>query len=642
MKTIACSLALLALAAAPAGAQVMLRPAPLSFTADSLARGAEVRVVNAGPETVVLTAWTLAPFASRGGNEVPGRSATLPRGGLRVPARSQALLVIDTDSAAWKAATLGTYQSNLAVTYAGGTAEAQVFATKPRPLPTAAPPTSTTVPARPLVRQLTLDTREGRPGRYADAVLVPAWQGTEVSDTAFVFSMDGGMPALARVDAPRAWDGRRAYPVRLSGLRGGRTYKGVVHLGADTASRVELTVRASHHVGFLLLTVLLGVCAGLGVRRWVDLHRPVTLLRERVLRAGPAFGRAAGSLGLAETANRGLTEEFKRQQEALYARLKGLTRFLIKNDEVQKDFASATAEVEALEARVASASALGRERQALRAGYEAVLPLLEDARRPAADASVLPPSPRVGEAARAALEGAVTLDTLDALRAAAAGLRAFLPRWAAVLQDARAKQDWMDDLSDGASGDERTPLAAAQLLLDRVHWDLWDLADAAAFDKRTPEDHLQTVEDALRQVAAARRATFKRPRTATYRGDDRDEREIATVDGMAAAEPERAWISVPGDGPLPTTPAEQLTLADRIRVARGTRDLGIAAVASVGSLLTGLTTHYYGADPFGSFADYSTVFGWAFGITAATSLLAANLTAGLATLQRAGLPVPRR
>ncbi|HEX6911726.1 MAG TPA: hypothetical protein VF142_15090 [Longimicrobium sp.] len=643
MKKI-CSLAaaLIALTAAPAAAQVVLRPAPLTFKADSLTRGAEVRVVNTGPATVVLTSWTLGTFASRGGNEIPGRTAAIPRGGLRVPARSQAVLIIDMDTLAWKNAE-GTYQSNLAVTYAGGTAEAQIFVTRPKPAPTAAPATATTKAARPVVRELTVDTREGRPGRYDDAVLVPAWQGTEINDSTFVFTTEAGAPALARVGAPREWDGHaqgREYPVRLSSLRGGRTYKGVVYLGADpVASRVELTVRASHRLRYLLLTVVLGVAAGLMVRRWMDLHRPVTLLRERVLRAGSAFKRAADSLELGPAATGGLITKFTGQQEEIYGKLKGLTRFFIKNDEVQKDFQTATAEVDALEARIASASALARERKALRAAHEAVLPLLTSARRPNADAKVLPQTPRVIEAAAITLAKPVELESMDALRTEAAGLRTFLPRWAAVFQEARARQEWLDRLSHDASADENTRLAAAQEELDRVHWDLWDLADAAAFDARTPESHMQNAEDALRQVAAARRVALKRPPGETYRGGRED--EMAMTTGPEAARPGYVWLSVPGDGPLPATPAEQLTLAERIRVARGTRDVGIAVVAFLGSLLTTMATHYYSADPFGSFADYSAVFGWAFGITAAASLLAGSLTAGLATLQRAGMPLPR-
>jgi hypothetical protein len=632
--------AVAALTATPAAAQVVLRPAPLAVTADSLTKGAEVRVVNSGPATVVLTAWTLGAFTSREGKTVPGRTAVLPGGGLRVPARSQALLLIDADTVPWKAADPGRYQSHLAVTYTGGTAEAQIFASKPRPAATATPPTPSTVAARPLVRQITLHARRGVPGQYGDRVVVPAWQGTEVNANTFVLTSDGSTPALARIGEPGAWeeDGlRRAYPVQIRNLRGGRTYRGAVDLGADTlASRVELTVHASHHIAFLFLTVLLGVAAGLAVRRWTDLHRPVTLLRERVLRAGPVFGRSADSLGLDKPATDGLKKEFGGLQGTIYRSLEQLTRFWISNDEVQKEFGDARQQVEALEAKAAAAAALAGEMQALRTAHDAVLPLLQGVAPPPVDPGILPDQPRAVSEARATLTRPVTLESMDALRSAAAAQRAFLPRWAAVFQEARQKQAWLDRVAQGAAADgEATRLAAAQLDLDRVRWDLWDLADAAAFDARTPQTLLQNVEDTLRQVAAARAVAAKRPRV-TYRDG-----EQATLDSTAAAapgEPGRVWLSVPGDGPLPATPAEQLTLAERIRVARGTRDVGIALAAFAAALLTTLAKHYFGGDGFGSFADYTAVFGWAFGITAATSLVLTNLTAGLATLQRVGLP----
>jgi hypothetical protein len=643
MRKILCSIlaAAASLAPATAAAQVVLRPAPLTVTVDSLAKGAEVRVVNTGPATVVLTSWTLGAFTSREGKTVSGRTAVLPGGGLRVPARSQAVLLIDADTVPWKAADPGRYQSHLAVTYTGGTAEAQIFASKPRPAPTAAPPTPSTVAARPLVRKITLRARRGTPGTFDDRVFVPAWAGTEINADTFVLTSEGAAPALATVDSPRAWkpDGlRREYRVALRNLRGGRTYSGVVHLGADTtASRVELTVRASHHIAFLLLTVALGVAAGLLVRRWTDLHRPVTLLRERVLRAGNAFERAVGSLGLGAAEAAGLQAEFTARQAERYAELKQLTRFLISNDDVQKEFDAARREVEALEGKSASAAALAAELRALRAVRESVAPLVAEARRPAADPDVLPDTPRAVAAADATLAAPVTLASTDALRGAAAAQRALLPRWAAVFQDARQKQAWLDRLVPGLPAAEETRVAAAQADLDRVQWDLWDLADAASFDARRPETLLQNVEDALRQAAAAH-AVAKRNQK-TYRGGP----EMATLDGVPPAAPGERWLAVPGDGPLPGTPAEQLAFAERIRMARGTYDIGIALAAFAAALLTTLSTQYFGDDPFGSFADYAKVFGWGFGITAATGLLLTNLTAGLATLQRAGLPsLPRR
>jgi hypothetical protein len=508
---------------------------------------------------------------------------------------------------------------------AGGSASAQAA-----PQPAAG--------ARPMGAKLTVHARNGIPlaGTFRGRVAVPALRGTEHDPGPFVLESAGGMPALARVGRPRQWSADtayRAYPVTLTQLRGGRTYTGKVRLDTTQASTVELTVQASDSIWFLLLTVLLGVGLGLLVRRWTDLHRPATVLRERVLRAGDAFGRAVDAPELGGERAKTLQAEFTAKQRDVYARLKELTRFLVSNDEVQKEFEAARRAVEALEAKVAAATALAAELKALRTTHTAVLPLLNGARPPAANRGVLPPVPRAVLAAETTLAQALALDEMETVRAAAAAQRALLPRWAKLFQEADQKQAWLDQLRRGRDDRDEARLAAAQQHLERVHWDLWDLADAAGFDARAPETALQEAEDELRQVSA-RRAAASRSRV-TYRGGDEDEEAL---EATPTAEPGRVWLSVPGDGPLPATPAEQLTLAERIRVARGARDIVIAGAAFAAALLTTLSRHYFGGDPFGSFADYSAVFGWAFGITAATSLVLTNLTAGLATLQRAGLP----
>jgi hypothetical protein len=104
--------ALVLATATPVSAQIVIHPAPLRVTTDSLARGVEVPVVNLGSTTVVLRSWSLETFSRRDGKEGPGNSATLDRG-VRVPAHSRAVLLVNVDSAAWVPPGAGTYHSNL-------------------------------------------------------------------------------------------------------------------------------------------------------------------------------------------------------------------------------------------------------------------------------------------------------------------------------------------------------------------------------------------------------------------------------------------------------------------------------------------------------------------------------------------------
>jgi hypothetical protein len=591
-------------------------------------KGAEVQVVNAGSAAVLLTSWKVDTFTSRSTGQLAGRAATSISGGLRVPARSRAVLVFEIDSATAAAAAPGRYQSMLTVSYGTGEAEVQIIATKPKPPPTAAPSTNSTIPAKALTGELTVQARRGSPGEFTNVVYIPARQGTEVRRETFVLTSEGVPPALARLDTVRSWEAEpllREYPLTVRHLRGGRSYKGKIILGTDsTASAVSLTVNASHHWFFFALAVLAGVLGGLLVRRWTDLGRPINLLRERVLRALPVFKSTLKKHTDAGWPANILESEFTTLQEATAVRVRSLTPYIVKNEEVEKEFTAVRVAVEAFEAKTRALAAVTTELQALKTVRDTVAAGMQGVLPPHGSEGVLPPSPVVLSTVADTLAGThLTLGTLEAAGTDIAAQRAYLGNWAKVFQDALAKRDWLGQLGEPRAGEEEALKTADRQLEGVVLWDLWKVQVNGPLDAAA--NSLAEVESILRRIA--------------YDREKRKRKPFATVSGEESTPQIQHWVSeADASRALPATEAAQLSLAQRLLWRRWLNDLGLGAGAFLVALLTTLSKEYFGS-PFGTLEDYLSVLTWAFGLTATLTLL----TSGLASLQSISLrPLLRR
>jgi hypothetical protein len=432
-----------------------------------------------------------------------------------------------------------------------------------------------------------------------------------VSTDTFVLTSDGTTPAFALVTPPREWESdtsRPEYPITLLHLRGGRTYTGKVLLGPDSASALTLTVDASHHWGFLVVTVIVGVLAGLLVRWWADLGRPINLMQERVLRAASAFRGALAAHVSGGWPGGILETQFTAKQQAVDAQVRSLTPYIVKTQEVEGEFTAVLEEIEALEAKASALTAVTAELTALRGVRGQLAERMKDVDRPPEGDGILPDTPAALIAADRTLSGEhLALDDLDTARADAASQRAFLGGWADGVQDAVLGRAWRLRLGDPGNEREATLLKTADEQLGKGLWELWTASDATAL--AAPAAALAGAEEALRQVAALRVPT-------TLVADTEPETTTRRTRWLADTETSRG---------LPSSETAPLA---RILARRWQRDVALAVVAFLASLATTLAREYYGS-PFGTFADYSTVFTWAFGLTASVSLL----SSGLASLQ---------
>jgi hypothetical protein len=629
LRTIAraAAAALIVAAGTPLSAQIVIHPAPLRVTTDSLARGAEVPVVNLGSTTVVLTSWTLETFSRRDGKEGPGNSATLARG-VRVPARSRAVLLVNIDSAAWTAPEAGTYRSNLVVRFADGTAEAQVLANKRQEARTDTTTSDDTVKAAlPLVREISLHTRRGWWGRFEGEVYIPVRRGTERNLDTFVVESETAGPALATIDTPRVWEAEpawREYPVHLSHLRGGRSYTGRVHLGADTAATgVTLTVHASHSVFYFLLTVVAGVLAGLMVRRWTDLGRPISLMRERLLQTELPFRDALEAHAAAGWPREPLAREFETRLGGVDKQVRALSPYLVKNDEVEKKFTAVRAEIEALEGLASALANVTDELTRLRALRAEIAAAIPEVEPPPGVDGFARKIPAALAAADTTLAGTnLTLSTLQSVGTDAASQRAFLVRWATLFHEAMDVKRQHDALGAARNEEEADALQNAEIKVDNVLGDLWKVRDSASLDEAAPAPAIREAEHALRDIAIRRRnAEQSRLVEESARSTDRVELGKSVWKPKADTDPG-----------LPDHPEARQNLLRKLWQRRRSMDWLLAGAAFLVSLITTLSTQYY-SGAFGTFSDYVAVLTSSFALTSTMTLLAT----GLASLQNTGL-----
>jgi hypothetical protein len=512
------------------------------------------------------------------------------------------------------------------VRFADGTVEAQVLATKPQPAPIDTTSTDRVEAAHPLVREISLHARRGWWGRFEAEVSIPAWQGTERSLSAFVLESDSATPALATIDTPRVWNAdpaRREYPVHITHLRGGHSYTGTVQLGADTASTVALTVHASHSVVYFLLAVAAGVIAGLMVRRWTDLGRPISLMRERVIQARPLFVAALDAHAAAGWPRKRLATEFDERQPAVDAQVRALSLNIVKNDDVEQEFAAVRASIEALEGLAPALAKMTAELTALKALRGEISESIGPVESPPGDDESLRKLPAALAATDTTLTGMnLTLATLESAVTDVASQRTFLARWAAVLHDALEVKRRREALGAPWNEDEAEVLEDAEIKVYNILGDLWKVRDSASLDEVAPPAAIAEAEHALRAVAVRRRKA---------EAAGLAEKSAQWMDGEAT--PTSGWeLKTKTYQELPLQPAAQENLLRRLWNRRRLVDWALATAAVVVSLLTTLSTHYLNG-PFGTLSDYVAVLGWSFGLTSALTLLAT----GLATLQTTGL-----
>jgi hypothetical protein len=190
-----------------------------------------------------------------------------------------------------------------------------------------------------------------------------------------------------------------------------------------------------------------------------------------MLRSFPLFERGLRLCALDAQHARTLQDAFSERQREAESALKRLARFVISNDDVQKEFAAAQAQVLALETAATAVQLLAGEIASLRRVQKDAEALLAGSTRPMEGADVLPDRPRVFLTVDKVLAGdGLTLDALDQARVLAGAQIGFLMRWGMLFRNAQEEQAWRDRVGPPRLEGEADQLAGVDVRLRRVWW----------------------------------------------------------------------------------------------------------------------------------------------------------------------------
>lgn len=572
----------------------------LTFSADSLVKGAAVRIGNPGANPVVITAIGIDSVRSAFGVAEPKLKVSLPTN-LTIAA-GDTIAVPLRGAAAWLEAEPGPYTAHISWTHAAGPLRGRLAVTAGALV-------------RPLATSLKLRPNGFWPvGSFSADVEIPVRGGVRnPSPGAFALVMQDGTPAVGRVVGVGGWSADTsvsAYRVRLSNLRGGRTYTGSIPLVlGDDASSAPVTVEARDPVIWVLLVVVIGVVVGVYFRKWMNVGQAASLLRERELLLGERFDLALRELAAAEGATDPLREEIRRVREALEVRLKELGRRLTRDT---AGFESVEKQIGELETQAGTIREIARVRGQLKATLATAVQVAGP-KPPPEEAGDLEDRPNLVIAGQGLVEREVELKTVVDHRDELAAMHTVLGRWIVVYQELRRKQGWLERLRVDATSAELEALQPVAAELRKVRYVLWDVKDEAEFTRRDPAATVDTIEESLRVIADNR--------VAAMRGNERLHLSAMLVQPASVADTESAARgTLPAALPAP----DQTALAARVRQLRGLTDLTLGIAAFVVATLIMLGTEYLD-HPFGTLAHYGKALGWAFTTTAGMDLISVGL-----------------
>ena len=582
---------------------LVLADTALDVRADSLVQGVKVYLSNKGKTAVVITGATLEPLRTRADS---ARPLTFAPAVLAVAVGDDAAALTVRGAEGWNSARPGRYAATLRLRTAGGVVAAVPFVLKLRAAPGAS--------VRPLVSPYRVRVGGGMPFvRFSGEVWVPVSDSAAPAGVRAVLKNGSAAPVVARSNEVGRWEADtavHAVRVRLDALRGGGTYTGAVPLaGGDSDAKVDLTVDASDHVLAALLAVGLGVLAGYLLRKWLEVGRLASELRERELRLGARFDVAFARLALAGGNPDPLAQDVRKRREALELEIRGYRWNLTKDDAT---YESLKTQIEALETAAARAGALAVARGNLAKMIGLAAKAFAGAVPPPAGTGVLETEPRVMVVAQKLLtERGADLDALEADATAWNGEAAFVKTVGDAYHDWVAKTGWLAELRAAQNDDEKTQLDAVAKKLGDVEWAVWDAANEAGFNRLEPETKLTDAEDTMREIAAAQRA---RPAGSTRL-------KLGEAADLAAAPPfsREGWSARARlDADLPVH--EQTLRADAERFRRGLTNVTAGVLSLVVAVLAMLARDYFG-HAWGSVSDYTAALTWGFGTKTGLDLL---------------------
>lgn len=428
------------------------------------------------------------------------------------------------------------------------------------------------------------------------AAIWPEQTGLRVGAPLGVLKRESG-PGFAVVSAGRIEGPRPSVllPVTVSGIRQAGLYKGTLTFpGGKTAA---LSVLAADRVIFPIAAIFFGIVIGGMAKRWVNVGRALRLFQRDIAALGVTFaGKAEDFRRAASDPCRAydISADFERQRKGLADNL-GLLRLSVKPlDQTNTDYQKALGELKTMQTTAEEWPVFASELEALRQTLDATA-----ARKLAA--------PGGGSAQpailahRELLSGRVlTLEEYKDRRGKVQAAGTLCAQWLSLLQRRDSAGDLYSDLSHvvPANSADRRLLETADPA--RAFALLWDANDTGA---------LARVESMLER----NEATLEALRAAHGRPSVPPAPEIVRELGLA-----------------PPTPEQE---KKRIEFTVQLGDWLAFAFAVVAGVLTGLTTYYFGK-PFGSFADYTTVFLWGLGAKAVVDLASLGLDKAVQAITR--------
>lgn len=440
---------------------------------------------------------------------------------------------------------------------------------------------------------------------------------------------------------------------------GAGTYSGTIDFQPDDdkAGAVALTVNATDHILWFLLTIGLGVVGTWTVTRWQNVNRPIRRLyldllkqmgQEGQQQAVAAFAKAAGGAVAPDSFD--FTTDFDNQRKALVEQISALDdRFggsSVTLDETNDAYKAATTRLAALKDHLATWEPFGSDLKAVRdaAGADALrqardrlqaaLPAAGDAPGHTATLAALTAGGRFS------VDPGADSVQLSAGRSAVQGLTGFLSAWPGWVERVLAAENGLQK-PDPATAPAIVQQWYHQARLDlcTVKQFLWQAPDRAWLDERGAIATLLRAE----ALVAGLRCFDADPLLSTL--EALRERLESITDPRAAAELFGRLPSLdlpPGDGlegmggaardwllqllpPVQPTPV-QAEARRRVQLQRALI-LGDGAVLLVSlaiGLAGGLATLYLGKQ-FGGWVSYIGALGWGFGPVTVLQVLGSGI-----------------
>jgi hypothetical protein len=365
----------------------------------------------------------------------------------------------------------------------------------------------------------------------------------------------------------------------VSGIQHAGLYKGV--LSFPNGKTTTISVLATDHIVYPTLVLLLGIVIGGLVKKWMNVGRALRMFQHDIAVLGLTFSGTADEFRQT-TAGKpyqtyDIAADFNKQRNNLSRAIGPLRLSLKPLDKTNTDYQKALADLQTLQTVADSWLAFASELRAL----EQILDTIDShhSEPPTGDPTFQP----AVLANRALLNGtAMTLALYSSTRSTIQSAASIAAEWLSLLQRVESSGDLYRDLSSvvPANSADHTLLLTA----DPVHAFalLWAATDAGAVAR------VASMLDRTEATLEALRTTYQRP----------------TIQPAAQAPAMLLEVKPGGAGD------EQKRQKLEFSVQLG--DWLAFWIAVVAGVLTGLTTYYFGK-PFGSFADYATLFLWGLG-----------------------------